>query len=369
MPQAKPLALDPDPEETPKRGFSIGRATNAAGGDLTPDQLAFARDLARRYSDRSPKSKAWVQKYRPVLADPRTAAGFRAEWKELVFPVVCDRSKGSRIWDIDGNEYIDLVNGFGQTAFGHTPDFVVDAVTRQMQRGFAIGPQSDLAGPVAERFAKMVGHARATFCNTGSEAVMAAMRIARTVTGRDRIVVFSNDYHGQFDEVLVKGRKAGSDPAALPIAPGIPRSGLANMVVLPYDQPESLDWIRDNIASIAGVIVEPVQSRHPNLRPRDFVATLRDITRDGGAALVMDEVVTGFRVGPRGMQGVWGIEPDMATYGKVVGGGMPIGMLAGSAKFMDALDGGMWSFGDDSLPEVMPTFFAGTFVRHPLIVA
>ncbi|MEZ5766664.1 MAG: amino acid adenylation domain-containing protein [Paracoccaceae bacterium] len=369
VPQAKPLALDPDPEETPKRGFSIGRATNAAGGDLTPDQLAFARDLARRYSDRSPKSKAWVQKYRPVLADPRTAAGFRAEWKELVFPVVCDRSKGSRLWDIDGNEYIDLVNGFGQTAFGHTPDFVVDAVTRQMQRGFAIGPQSDLAGPVAERFAKMVGHARATFCNTGSEAVMAAMRIARTVTGRDRIVVFSNDYHGQFDEVLVKGRKAGSDPAALPIAPGIPRSGLANMVVLPYDQPESLDWIRDNIASIAGVIVEPVQSRHPNLRPRDFVATLRDITRDGGAALVMDEVVTGFRVGPRGMQGVWGIEPDMATYGKVVGGGMPIGMLAGSAKFMDALDGGMWSFGDDSLPEVMPTFFAGTFVRHPLIVA
>ncbi|WP_369769136.1 aminotransferase class III-fold pyridoxal phosphate-dependent enzyme, partial [Falsihalocynthiibacter sp. BN13B15] len=92
------------------------------------------------------------------MADPRTAAGFRAEWKELVFPVVCDRSKGSRLWDIDGNEFIDLVNGFGQTAFGHSPDFVVDAITRQMERGFAIGPQSDLAGPIAERFARFVGH-------------------------------------------------------------------------------------------------------------------------------------------------------------------------------------------------------------------
>ena len=113
----------------------------------------------------------------------------------------------------------------------------------------------------------------------------------------------------------------------------------------------------------------PVQSRHPNLRPRDFVLSLRQLTRDGGAALVFDEVVTGFRVGPRGMQGEWDIQGDMATYGKVVGGGMPVGMLAGSAKFMDALDGGMWQFGDESVPEAMPTFFAGTFVRHPLVVA
>ncbi|SDC03797.1 hybrid non-ribosomal peptide synthetase/type I polyketide synthase [Ruegeria marina] len=378
MPAAIPAPAqqqDQAPEESaqdkpaPKRVFSIGRATNAAGGDLTPEQLVFAQDLARRYSERSPKSKAYVQKYRHVLADPRTASGFRAEWKELVFPVVCERSKGARLWDIDGNEYIDLVNGFGQTAFGHSPDFLIEAITRQMERGFAIGPQSDNAGPVAERFARFVGHERATFCNTGSEAVMAAMRVARTVTGREKIVVFSNDYHGQFDEVLVKGKKGTGEPAALPIAPGIPRSSLSNMVVLPYDSQASLDWIRANIASVAGVVVEPVQSRHPDLRPRDFVLALREITRDGGAALVFDEVVTGFRVGPRGMQGVWDIQGDMATYGKVVGGGMPIGMLAGSARFMDALDGGMWQFGDDSVPEAMPTFFAGTFVRHPLVVA
>ncbi len=362
---------EPEPVQVPKekQRFSIGRATNASGGELTSEQLAFAKDLATRYSERSPKSKAYVQKYRHVLADPRTAAGFRAEWKELVYPVVSDRSKGAQIWDIDGNEYVDLVNGFGQTAFGHSPDFVIEAVSEQMERGFAIGPQTDLVGPVAERFANFVGHQRATFCNTGSEAVMAAMRLARTVTGRERIVVFGNDYHGQFDEVLVKGRGGRGAPSALPIAPGIPRSSLSNVVVLPYDDPNSLEWIKDNIDTLAGVLVEPVQSRHPDLRPREFVRSLRDITQTGGAALIIDEVVTGFRVGPRGMQGIWDIQPDMATYGKVIGGGMPIGMLAGSARFMDALDGGMWQFGDDSVPEAMPTFFAGTFVRHPLVVA
>ncbi len=353
-----------------RRAFSVGRATNASGGDLTAEQLAYVKDLSERYGEKFPKSKAYVEKYRPLMADPRTAAGFRAEWKDMVFPVVAERSKGSRIWDIDGNEYIDCVNGFGQTAFGHSPDFVIDAVNRQMERGFAIGPQCDLAGPVAERFAKMVGHERVTFCNTGSEAVMAAMRLARAVTGRETIVVFGNDYHGQFDEVLVKGKaRGGGDPIALPIAPGIPRSGLANMKVLPYGAPESLDWIRANGEDIAAVIVEPVQSRHPELRPAEFVRSVRSLTKASGAALVMDEVVTGFRVGPRGMQGEWDVQGDMATYGKVVAGGMPVGMLAGSCKFMDALDGGVWRFGDDSVPQTSPTFFAGTFVRHPLVLA
>ena len=139
-----------------------------------------------------------------MLADPRTASGFREEWKELVYPIVAQRSKGSKIWDIDGNEYVDVVNGYGQTAFGHTPDFVVEAVNAQMAEGFAIGPQSPLAGEVAQMFADMTGHQRVTFCNTGSEAVMAAMRLARTVTGKEKVVCFDGDYHGQFDEVLVK---------------------------------------------------------------------------------------------------------------------------------------------------------------------
>lgn len=349
--------------------FKLGRGASVTGGTLTDAQIAFAKELAETYSKKHAKSKAYTAAHRAVLADPRTAAGFRAEWKELTFPIVAERSKGAFIHDVDGNTFIDLVNGFGQTAFGHSPDFVRDAVTAQMEKGFPIGPQADLAGPVAHKFAKVVGHERVTFCNTGSEAVMAAMRLARTVTGRDLIVVFDRDYHGQFDEVLIKGKSSGTSADALPIAPGIPRSGLVNMKVLKYGAPESLNWIRDNIKDIAGVVVEPVQSRHPKLRPEDFVRELRGVTRDNGVALVIDEVVTGFRTDERGMQGLWGIQGDMATYGKVVGGGMPIGVLAGDAKFMDALDGGTWSFGDDSRPEAMPTFFAGTFVRHPLVLA
>jgi amino acid adenylation domain-containing protein len=356
------------PPETEEKGFKLGRGPNVSGAVLTEAQRTFVCDLAARYSARYAKSKAYTAKYRHVLADPRTASGFHPDWKELTFPIVADRSKGAHVWDLDGNRFVDVVNGFGQTAFGHSPDFVSRAVAAQLDKGYAIGPQADRAGPVAERLATFLGHDRVTFCNTGSEAVMAAMRIARAVTGRERVVVFANDYHGQFDEVLVRGRRSG-EPGALPIAPGIPRAGLANMTVLGYGAPESLDWIAAHIGEIAAVIVEPVQSRHPELRPEGFVRSLRDITAKGGAALVIDEVVTGFRTHARGMQAVWGIAPDLATYGKVVGGGMPIGLLAGKRRFMDALDGGAWNYGDDSKPEVAPTFFAGTFVRHPLALA
>ncbi|MGP3698990.1 amino acid adenylation domain-containing protein [Rhodobacter sp. NSM] len=364
-PAAAPLAA-PAVQAAP---FRFGRGVDLSGGRFDDRQQAFIDDLARRYSEKHAGSKAHTAAHRAVHADPRTAAGFRQEWKELVFPIVAERAKGSRLWDIDGNEFVDLVNGFGQTAFGHSPDFVLDAVRLQLEKGFPIGPQAELAGPVAAKFARMVGHERVTFCNTGSEAVMAAMRLARAVTGRNRIVVFGNDYHGQFDEVLVKGRSRGGDPVALPIAPGIPRSGLGNMVVLGYGAPESLDWLRANGRDVAAVIVEPVQSRHPELRPVEFVRELRAITAEQGSALVMDEVVTGFRTHRRGMQGLWGIEADMATYGKVPGGGMPVGILAGKGRFMNALDGGLWGYGDESRPDTPPTFFAGTFVRHPLVVA
>ncbi len=348
--------------------FKVGRAPSLAQADLTPAQIDFVNDLTARYTARFPSSKSHTQDNRAHHADPRSVAGFRPEWKELTFPIVAAKSKGAYITDLDGNTFVDLVNGFGQTAFGHAPEFVSDAVRDQLDRGYAIGPQADMAGPVARKFARLTGHERVTFCNTGSEAVMAAMRLARTVTGRDTVVVFSNDYHGQFDEVLVKGKSRGT-PGALPIAPGIPRQAVSNMIVLPYDAPETLDWIRTNMDQIAAVVVEPVQSRHPELRPADFVRDLRRLTAEGGAALVIDEVVTGFRTHMRGMQGVWDIQPDMATYGKVVGGGMPIGVLAGTSRFMDALDGGNWAYGDDSSPQTAPTFFAGTFVRHPLVVA
>ncbi len=345
-------------------------ARRQAAPTITPAQRRHIDELVARCTALAAASKTGTQQYRSVLADPRAASGFRAEWKELVYPLVCTRAAGSKLWDADGNVYIDLVNGYGQTFFGHAPDFVVEAVKAQLDKGFAIGPQAELAGPVAALFAEMTGCERVTFCNTGSEAVMAAMRVARAVTGRDRVVMFGGDYHGQFDEVLVKGvRRAGGEPRPLPAASGIPAAAVSNMVVLDYGSEESLQWIRDHAEELAAVVVEPVQSRHPDLQPFEFLRALRRITEASGTALVIDEVVTGFRTHPAGIQGLIGLRADLATYGKVVGGGLPIGVLAGKARFMDALDGGAWRYGDDSFPETGVTFFAGTFVRHPLVLA
>ena len=358
-------------DEAPSSRFQAYRAgAKSVNAEPTPAQRAHIDALSTRYCQKTAGSKRLTAEYRPVLADPRAASGFRADWKEMVYPIVCERSAGSKIWDVDGNEYIDLVNGYGQTAFGHAPEFVTRAVTEQLARGFAIGPQSELAGRIAQLFHEMTGNERMTFCNTGSEAVMAALRIARAVTGRNKVVVFDGAYHGQFDEVLVKGLARSSDhPRSLPVAPGIPNSAVENLVVLDYATPHALEWIRAHADELAAVVVEPVQSRHPALRPIAFLKAIREITEASGTAFILDEVVTGFRVHPGGMQAVMGIRADMATYGKVVGGGLPIGILAGKAAFMDALDGGPWSYGDASVPEVAVTFFAGTFVRHPLTLA
>jgi len=366
-PERVSVEQHPPSDEAAVRLAAFRPGVAAPGAQLLPAQRAHVEELIARTVARTKRSKELTAAHRPTLADPRVAAGFRAEWKEMIYPVTCVRAKGSRIWDVDGNEYIDLLNGFGQTAFGHAPDFVVTAVAAQLHEGFAIGPQTDLAGEAAALLCEMTGNERATFCNTGSEAVMAALRVARTVTGRSNIVMFEGSYHGQFDEVLVKGSRTSQ--RALPVAPGIPSESVANVTVLPYGDAASLAWIRANASSLAAVLVEPVQSRHPALQPREFLRELRSLTQAAGTALIFDEVVTGFRVHPAGIQGLFGIRADLTTYGKVVGGGMPIGILAGDAAFMDALDGGMWQFGDDSVPEVAPTFVAGTFVRHPLAMA
>ncbi len=337
-------------------------------GTLTAQQETYIARFIERYSRKTAGSKEHTQTHRNVLADPRVASGFRAQWKEMVYPIVIARSSGSRLWDVDGNEYIDILNGFGVTMFGHAPEFVRDAIAEQLKHGFEIGPQTPLAGKVAQLLCEMTGNERATFCNTGSEAVMAAMRLARTVTGRNKIVYFTGDYHGAFDEVLVK-RVGNGAPKSRPIAPGIPIEASANIIVLDYGKPDSLEYIRANASEIAGVIVEPVQSRHPALQPKAFLQELRSITKDAGTALIFDEVVTGFRTHPGGAQAIFDIRADLATYGKVIGGGLPVGVLAGCSRFMDALDGGTWNYGDASSPEAGVTFFAGTFVRHPLAMA
>ncbi len=350
----------------PFRNVAAGAASTHA---LTSRQQAHLDELIRAYTARTSQSKAHIQQHRATLADPRAAAGFNKLWKEMAYPVVSTRSQGAYLWDLDGNRWIDVTHGFGLGFFGHRPDFVVSAVAEQLQSGFEIGPSSPLAGEVAAMLCEVSGKDRATFCDTGSEAVTAAIRVARTVSQRDKIAVFQGSYHGIFDEVLGRPVVKNGELVTAPIAPGITDDSLANVLILDYGNPESLVFIKKYAHDLAAVLVEPVQSRRPDLQPREFLTALRALTAEHDIALVFDEVVTGFRCHPRGAQAVFGIDADLVTYGKVMGGGMPIGALAGRKKYMDALDGGAWNYGDDSGPEASVTFFAGTFVRHPLALA
>jgi amino acid adenylation domain-containing protein len=335
-------------------------------GGLNPVQEKYLQDFIKAYNKKTGSSKTFTQQHRSVFADGRVVSGFNAQLKELVYPIVVERAKGAYLWDKDGNRYIDILNGYGAILYGHSPDFIVDALRAQLELGFPIGPQTELVGECSELIREFTGMERVTFCNTGSEAVMGAMRLARTVTGRNLIVLFSGDYHGSFDEVLVK---SVGNQRSMPVAPGIPRESVANILVLDYGTPEALEIIRQRADEIAAVLVEPIQSRHPELRPVEFLKEVRSITEKSGSALIFDEVVTGFRTHIGGLQAVFGIKADLATYGKVVAGGMPMGILAGTPAFMDALDGGQWKFGDDSFPQVGVTFYAGTFMRHPLAMA
>ncbi len=364
QPQAAPSPSPPMKSHGPFKPID-----KSAGSALSPAQSRALNALIERYVRRTATSKKLAAENRPVLADPRSVSGFNRLWKEMVYPISTTRSDGSKVWDVDENEYVDFVMGFGASMFGHRPPFVIKAVQEQLEKGFEIGPIQPLAGEVATLLKEFTGMPRVGFTNTGSEAVLAATRVARTVTGRDKVAVFAGAYHGIFDEVLFRPHKKDGEAAAAPIAPGIPASALDQVIVLDYGNPQTFDILRRRGAEIAAVLVEPVQSRRLDLQPKEFMHDLRHVTEEIGAALIFDEVVTGFRLHPGGAQAYFGVRADLATYGKVFGGGLPIGAVTGIPKFMDALDGGQWQYGDTSFPEVGVTFFAGTFVRHPLALA
>lgn len=353
--------------QKPKKAFgAAARIEKTSSKVFTQTQQQYFDAFVTRYTAKTAASKQYTIDNRKHLADPRVVSGFSPVFKELVYPIVVERSSGSSVWDIDGNAYLDMTNGFGANLLGHSPDYITEAVKAQLDNGVEIGPQHPLAGEVAAMMSEMIGLERVVFCNTGSEAVLGAMRLARTVSGRNKIVMFTDDYHGMFDEVIVRGTRT---LRSIPAAPGIPPESVENIIVLEYGDDASLQIIRERANEIAAVIIEPVQSRNLDLQPKDFLHAVRKITAETDIAMVMDEVITGFRSHQGGAQAYFGVQADIATYGKVVGGGMPIGVIAGSHKYMDALDGGLWQYGDASIPEVGVTYFAGTFVRHPLALA
>ncbi len=349
-----------------KKAFGAIARIHTRADALTPRQRMRLDALIARYVTRTAKSKAYTTQHRQRMADPRVVNGFRPLTKELTYQLVIERSRNSRMWDLDGNEYVDVLNGFGMNLFGWQPDFLRDTLHERIDLGYEIGPQHVLAGETAELFADLTGSDRVAFCNTGSEAVMGTMRIARTVTGRSTIAIFTGAYHGIFDEVIVRGTKK---LRSVPAAPGIMPSTAQNVLVLDYGTEESLQILRERAHELAAILVEPVQSRRPDFQPVEFLRELRTLTDESGSLLIFDEVVTGFRAHPRGVQGLFDIQADLAAYGKVVGGGFSIGVIAGKRAYMDALDGGHWDYGDDSVPTVGVTYFAGTFVRHPLALA
>ncbi|MBL7923172.1 MAG: amino acid adenylation domain-containing protein [Bacteroidia bacterium] len=366
-PPDQSVFVSPDEEKELKKPFgAVARIEKQLNSQFTEAQQQWLREFTHSYNERTKSSKAYTQQHRAHLADPRVVTGFRPHLKEMIYQPVVNRSLGSRIWDIDGNEYVDILNGFGSNMFGHNPPFIVSALSEQLQKGYELGPQHELAGEVAAMICEMTQFDRAGFCNTGSEAVLGAMRIARTVTGRSLIVSFNGSYHGINDEVILRGTKKFK---SIPAAAGILPEAVQNMLVLDYGTPESLEIIRRRAHEIAAVMVEPVQSRRADFHPKEFLQELRQITTAGGALLIFDEVITGFRVLPGGAQQYFDVKADVGTYGKVVGGGMPIGVIAGKKEYMDALDGGFWQYGDQSVPEAGVTYFAGTFVRHPFALA
>ncbi|MEW2624349.1 MupA/Atu3671 family FMN-dependent luciferase-like monooxygenase [Streptomyces sp. NPDC048106] len=355
------------PSASPAAEVHGPRVTVAPGSGMVrdaspPSQRAHLDDLVRRFTAKTPTSKSIAARYRRVLADSRAVVGFRRATKEMLYPLAGSNARGSRLEDVDGNSYVDITMGFGVLLFGHEPDFVREAVREHLARGIRLGPRSTETGEAAELLAGLTGMERVAFANSGTEANAAAIRLARAATGRDRIVTFQGAYHGHADNVL--GRPSGD--GTVPVSRGIPQSAVADLTVLTYGSEEALEAIERDASRIAAVVVEPVQSRHPALQPVEFVRRLRELTRRHGIVLLFDEMLTGFRPAARGAQELYGVVPDLATYGKLIGGGFPIGAIAGRADILDGVDGGYWDYGDDSTPPADTTFFGGTYLQHPV---
>lgn len=355
--------------EKEKRGV-LGNFKSFATKEKTDEDSQTKKEFLNRtiqsVNQLTNKTKTHVQNYRQYLADNRVSAGFRPNTKEMIYPIHCVKAKGSEFYDLDGNKFLDFTMGFGVNLFGHSPDFINEELKQQLELGMCVGPQSPVAGEVAKLFCELTGHERVAFVNSGTEAVMTAIRLARAASKKSKIVIFDGSYHGHFDGVLAKGTK---NITSMPVAAGITQNTVNDVIVLEYGNEKSLDIIQEKISELAAVIVEPVQSRFPELQPKEFLKKLRKITEQNQVAFIWDEVITGFRIATGGAQEHFGIKADLASYGKVLGGGMPIGAVGGSKKYMDFIDGGFWKFGDESMPENEMTFFAGTFCKHPLAMA
>jgi glutamate-1-semialdehyde 2,1-aminomutase len=254
-------------------------------------------------------------------------------------PVYFDKGKGSRLWDLDGNEYIDYVLSWGPLIHGHADDKVVETVQDLTAKGTSFGAPHEMETKLAELVIDRVPSIEMVrMVSSGTEATMSALRLARGYTGRNKILKFEGCYHGHGDSLLIK---AGSGVATLglPDSPGVPESVASNTLTVPYNDLESLKVAFENFGDdIAGVILEPVTGNMGVVRPEEgFLEGIREITEQYGSLLIFDEVMTGFRVGYNCAQGELGVTPDLTCLGKVIGGGLPAGAFGGRRDIMERI--------------------------------
>jgi glutamate-1-semialdehyde 2,1-aminomutase len=269
------------------------------------------------------------------------------------------RAQGARVWDADGKAYIDYVGSWGPAITGHAHPEIVRAVQEAAARGLSFGAPSEAEVEMAELLCAMLPSLEMVrLVSSGTEATMSAIRLARGFTGRDAIVKFEGCYHGHADSLLVK---AGSGALTFgnPSSGGVPADFAKHTIVLDYNDSQQVeDAFRARGGEIAAVIVEPVAGNMNLVAPAaDFLPTLRRLCTEYGAVLIFDEVMTGFRVGPQGVQGLYGIAPDLTTLGKVIGGGMPVGAFGGRRDIMERI------------APLGPVYQAGTLSGSPVAVA
>jgi glutamate-1-semialdehyde 2,1-aminomutase len=274
-------------------------------------------------------------------------------------PLFIKSASGSRIKDVDDNEFVDFVGSWGPLIFGHAHPQIVSAITRQAQLGTSYGASTELEIKLAEKVVRAVPSIEIVrMVNSGTEAVMSALRLARGVTGRDKIVKFEGCYHGHGDSLLVK---AGSGLVSLgiPECPGIISSLAEKTLNLPYNNIDQVRELFDKEGkNIAALIVEPIGGNMGVVPPKPgFLEALRDVTQKAGALLIFDEVITGFRVSLGGAQNLYGVNPDITCMGKIIGGGLPVGAYGGSRDLMDHIS------------PMGSVYQAGTLSGNPLAMA
>jgi glutamate-1-semialdehyde 2,1-aminomutase len=253
------------------------------------------------------------------------------------YPFFVKRAEGSKLYDVDGNSYIDYCLGYGPLVLGHSNRQILEAVNKQLPYGTLYGTPSEKELILAKEVVKRVPCAdMVRFTNTGTESTMSAIRLARAVTGVNKIIKFDGSYHGAHDAVLVK---SGSGAVGKPDSPGVPEGATENTLVIPFNDPDAVrKVIKDNKGEIACIIMEPVMGNIGCIPPQEgFLEFLREITEENGILLIFDEVITGFRLAKGGAQEYFGVTPDLTTFGKIIGGGFPIAAFTGKKEYMERI--------------------------------